>query len=161
MKKIIFPLLVVHFSFVSKAQLLTVKDFRSCLYPTFEVQNAVLKGKGFLWIRTDVNTSEQGQPAITTIWKNDSDLYDETERVTTIKTNIEGSVKSIKDFVMVKYTLPNTVYATNFRNRMVEEGYHCASSAFEGDPNTQSWLSNNAQILLRANSDGTFTFITW
>lgn len=140
------------------AQQLNVQDIRTCLYPTFSVENAVLKDKGFLWIDTKGSLSSQGEPIMTTKWKSKYTTTNLTEMVSIIVTKLKGH---IKDFVMVKYTLPDSLHAKNFRDRMIDDGYRCNDKAFNGDTNVQSWLFNNTQILLRVNNDNSYTFISY
>jgi hypothetical protein len=158
MKKAFLSLLIFFFASYCSAQQLRVQDLRACLYPTFSIQNAVLKDRGFLWIDTKGSVSPQGESIATTTWKSKASTPDLAEMVTVIVTKLKGHVTNL---VMIKYTVPDSVYAINFRNRMIDEGYHCIDKAFNGDSNVQSWLCNSTQILLRVNSENSYTFISY
>ena len=154
--------LIALFSFGTgtRAQQLSIQDLKACLYPTFTVQNAVLMGRGFHWIRTDGTTDNQGRPVQTSIWNTDAFNFRKGELVAILKSKVRQDDGTTRDLVMAKYTVSDSLKAKRFQFRMIDAGYRCVSAAFNGDKACQSWVSQKSdQILMRANQDDTYTFI--
>lgn len=162
MIKWIFGFILCFSGLTTHAQLLSVRDLRTCLYPTFAVEDAVLKSKGFLWISSDVSSTSEGEPLTTSVWKTEHDSHGLQWVVSIMKTHVKEKNHITHELVMIKYTVPNSSYATKFRDNMINAGYRYSSSAYNGDSACQSWLSSrHEQILIRANDNESYTFISW